>query len=131
MIGKIRQAKWVSKTSSQIVVTDLCNLIEVEKRKINLGLNNRIPNQLIHNLVRGIRTVFPLINRHTITNEYWRQRINETFHYPNPPSPINIDGVSIATGNRNIPAPVNTPSPTREKGGCPVGTTQIREICVS
>jgi len=50
----INNATRVVKAANKAILTDLCNIIDTEKRQRNLTLSDRIPNKLVYRLVAGI-----------------------------------------------------------------------------
>merc|ERR1740124_249206 len=101
----IINATRIAKATNNAILTDLCNMIDIEKRKRNLTLSDRIPDKLVSRLAEGIRNVCPQITRHTITNEYRKQKTFGIFYNP----ATNIDGHADAAGTDVIPAPVIPP----------------------
>merc|ERR1740124_1823426 len=70
----IINATRAAKAANNAILSDLCNTIDIEKRKRNLTLSDRIPDKLVSRLAEGIRNICPQITRHTITNEYRKRK---------------------------------------------------------
>merc|ERR1740124_586803 len=115
----IINATRAAKAANNAILSDLCNTIDIEKRKRNLTLSGRIPDKLVSRLAEGIRNFYPQITRHTITNEYRKRKKFGIFYNPT----TNTDGRADAAGTDVIPAPV---TPPLTKGGRPVGSTSKR-----
>merc|ERR1740124_363519 len=113
----IINATRVAKAANNAIITNLCNTIDIEKRKRNLTLSGRIPDKLVSRLAEGIRNVCLQITRHTITNEHRKQKKFGIFYNPT----TNTDG---HVGTDIIPAPVTLP---HTKGVRPVGSTSKRK----
>merc|ERR1740124_714832 len=101
----IINATRVAKAANNAIITNLCNTIDIEKRKRNLTLSGRIPDKLVSRLAEGIRNVCLQIARHTITNEHRKQKKFGIFYNLT----TNTDGHADAAGTDVIPAPVTPP----------------------
>merc|ERR1740124_760360 len=130
----IINATRIAKATNNAILTDLCNMIDIEKRKRNLTLSDRNPDKLVSRLAEGIRNVCPQITHHMITNEYRKRKKFGIFYNPT----TNTNGHADAAGTDVIPTPVTPPTtstdgragtdiipapvtPPRTKGGQPVG----------
>ena len=76
----ISNAKRITKAAHRSIITDLCNQIDIAKKKQNLHANDRIPHKLVANLVSGMETVCPWLNRNVIMNEHRRRKAAGIFY---------------------------------------------------
>ena len=111
-----------AKAAKKVVLTDICNTIDTNKRSCSLGLHDRIPHGLVAQMVNNVTSVCPWVTRDSINNEY-RKRQRQGHFYLNErtgdnPTIIDVTGVAPRTVS-----PTLTLDVVRARGGRPVGST--------
>ena len=110
----------VAKAGNKAILTNLCDMIDIEKTKQNLTITDRIPNKVVSRLVAGIKNVCPNITRHTVTNEYRRRKQQGIFYQPTTNTDVRTDTAGTDVNS------IHVITPPRTKGGRPEGSTSKR-----